>query len=553
MEKGAINDEAEVITKSGKIKPVHITATVTSFGEKQIIQGIFHDITDRKRAEEALRESEGKYRTLFEESRDAIYITTRDGGFIDINQSGLDLFGYTREDIIGLNALKLYVDPEDRHRFQQEIEQKGSVRDYEVKFRKKAGTEIICLLTSTLWRTSDGSILGYHGIIRDITENRKIEEELFKIEKLESIGILAGGIAHDFNNILTAILGNIALATIHIKPGDEIFERLIAAEKACLQGKNLTRQLLTFSKGGAPVKKTVSITELIRDSVNFSLRGSDARCEFSISDDLWPVEVDEGQINQVISNLIINADHAMPEGGIIKVRAENMTVAARQYPPLKDGRYVKISIEDQGVGIPKENLQKIFDPFFTTKQDGSGLGLATTYSIIKNHGGYITVESDLGAGTTFHIYLQASHKRIPKKKAAEEKPLVGKGRILLMDDEEMVRNVAGKMLGHIGYEVEFAGDGDKAIELYKEAKESGHPFDAVIMDMTIPGGIGGKEAIKKLLEIDPDVKAIVSSGYFSDPIMSEFKRYGFRNVLAKPYRIKELTETLRKVITEVGK
>jgi PAS domain S-box-containing protein len=399
-----------------------------------------------------------------------------------------------------------------------------------------------------------GNIIGVVLVFRDITEQRKMEQELQKIQKLESIGILAGGIAHDFNNILTAILGNISLAKMEANPGDEIYERLVEAEKASLQAKNLTQQLLTFSKGGAPIKKTESITEVIKDSAEFALRGSNVKCEFFLPNDIWPVEVDKGQISQVINNLIINADQAMPGGGIIKVRVENLVVtspplegqgwvSAEHAIPLKDGKYVKIEIEDEGIGIPKEYLPKIFDPYFTTKQKGSGLGLATSYSIIKRHDGYIAVESELGVGTTFYIYLPASSKQI-----LTERPILGKGRILVMDDEKVVRDVTGILLKHIGYDVEFAKDGVEAIELYKKAEESKQPFDAVIVDLTVQGGMGGEQMIKKLLEIDPNVKAIVSSGYSTDAIMSNFKQYGFSGVVAKPYRIAELSETLYKVI-----
>jgi CheY-like chemotaxis protein len=375
-----------------------------------------------------------------------------------------------------------------------------------------------------------------------------MEEELLRVEKLESIGILAGGIAHDFNNILTAILANIALAKMHPNAVDQSFERLVKAEKAALRAKDLTQQLLTFSKGGTPIKKTVSIAELIKESTSFALRGSNVRCEFSILDDLWPVEVDEGQMSQVINNLIINADQAMPEGGIIKVSAENMTVGAEEVLPLREGKYVKISIDDQGIGIPEEHLQKIFDPYFTAKQKGSGLGLATTYSIIKRHDGYITVDSKLGVGTTFYIYLPASEKELLTKKDTEEIPLVGKGKILVMDDEEMIRDAGGGILSHLGYEVEFARDGAEAIEIYKQAKESDQPFDVVIIDLTIPGAMGGKEAIQKLLVIDPEIKAIVSSGYSNGSIITDFKQYGFSAILPKPYEVKELSKTLHTLI-----
>ncbi len=382
---------------------------------------------------------------------------------------------------------------------------------------------------------------------------KQLGEERQKIEKLESIGTLAGGIAHDFNNILTGIMGNIGLAKRHVQPKSKAGERLVEAEKASLRARDLTQQLLTFARGGAPIKKLVSIAELIQDSTTFALRGSNVRCEFSLVDDLWSAEIDEGQINQVITNLVINADEAMPEGGILNIGAKNRVVKTRSALPLPEGNYVEITIEDHGVGISKEHLSKIFDPYFTTKQKGSGLGLSSAYSIVKNHSGYITARSKLGVGTTFHIYLPASEKPIPvEKEAVAETAVAGKGRILVMDDEEVIRQLLESELTDVGYEVELTVDGAEAIEQYRKAKESGQPFDAVILDLTVPGGLGGKDVIRKLLEIAPDVKAIVSSGYSTDPIMADFKDYGFRGVVAKPYKMEQLEKTLRSLLRETG-
>ena len=395
-------------------------------------------------------------------------------------------------------------------------------------------------------KDENGKIIGVVLVFRDVSEKRRIEQELMKADKLNSLGILAGGIAHDFNNILTAILGNIILAKEFTRPGEKIYERLIEAEKASLRAKGLAQQLLTFSSGGAPIKKTMFISELLKESALFALSGSNVQCEFSISNNLWAVEIDEGQINQAINNLIINAIQSMPEGGRIKLTAENVTVSEGE----KKGRYVKISIVDQGIGIPKEHLPKIFEPYFTTKQKGSGLGLAIVYSIIKKHDGYIEVETELGVGTTFKVYLPASLKNVFVRKGLKEKIQTGKGKILVMDDEELVRKVIGEMLVFLGYEVEFAKEGIEAIELYKKAKAQGQPFDAIIMDLTIPKGMGGKETINKLLEIDPTVKAIVSSGYSTDPVMTEFTKYGFKGFIIKPFKIKELGEVLYRVIME---
>ncbi|MBI5047883.1 MAG: response regulator [Deltaproteobacteria bacterium] len=271
------------------------------------------------------------------------------------------------------------------------------------------------------------------------------------------------------------------------------------------------------------------------------------RCEYSTSGNIWPVEIDAGQINQVLHNLIINAEQAMPDGGVINMRCENIDVDENSLI-LKKGRYVKLSVQDNGIGIPEENVNRIFDPYFTTKEHGSGLGLAISYSIIKKHDGLIAVESKLGKGTTFYIYLPASDKKITKSNKLEEKLYTGKEKILVMDDEALIRELLNELLSHIGYAVELAKDGSETIEKYRKAVKSGCPFDAVIMDLTIPGGIGGKEAIKQLLEIDPNTKAIVSSGYSNDPIMAEYKNYGFKGVVAKPYDLKKLSDILHNVI-----
>jgi nitrogen-specific signal transduction histidine kinase/CheY-like chemotaxis protein len=388
-------------------------------------------------------------------------------------------------------------------------------------------------------------IIGAVVVFRDVTDKWKTEQDMLKADKLESIGTLAEGIAHDFNNLLTGILGNISLANLNTNSG-KISRNLSDAEKATLRARDLTNQLLTFANGAAPIKKIASIGEVLKETTTFTLSGSRVGCDFSIPDNLWAVRVDETQMSQVFNNIVINAIQAMPEGGVIKILAENVTKSKESALPLKEGKYIKISIEDQGVGIPTEHFQKIFDPYFTTKEKGSGLGLATSYFIVKNHNGYITAESKAGIGTIFNIYLPAYPKKIltGKKKKKKEKYITGEGKILVMDDEEIIREVFRSALTAIGYKVTVAKDGAEAIELYKKAKTSEHPFDAVIMDLTIPGGMGGKETIQKLRELDPDIKAIVSSGYSKDPIMSNFRKYGFKGVIPKPYKLETISATL---------
>jgi len=520
-------------------------------GELLGYRGADTDITERKKAEEAMRESGIRFRELADLLPQTVFETDEKGKLTFANRNAFNAFGYTQEDFDrGLDTPHMLI-PEDRSRAKENIqrvlngESLGGI-EYTAQ-RKDGSTFPVIIYVSHI--IHENKPMGMRGIIIDITGRKRMEEELRKAGKLESIGILAGGIAHDFNNILTGVIGNISLAKMYAEPESEIFKTLKDAEVASLRAKDLTHQLLTFSRGGVPVKETASIVEIIKDTVRFTLRGSNVQCKFSIPDDLWSVEIDISQINQVIDNLIINADQAMPERGLIKVSAENITMGEERSLPLKKGKYVEITVEDGGLGISEEHLQSIFDPYFSTKQKGSGLGLAISYSIIKNHGGYITVESKLSVGTTFYIYLPASMEAIKVGKEGKEGFIPGEGRVLLMDDEEGVRNVVGRMLKVIGYEREFAKDGARAIEMYEQAKESGKPFDVVIMDLTVPGGMGGKEATPKLLSINPGVKVIVSSGYFNDPVMAHFKRHGFSGVITKPYNIVELSKILHNVIT----
>jgi len=559
LKKGkAVGIDAKFKRKDGSIFDGHLkmSAFDPSFPEKRAVATL-SNITWRKEAEAKLAAERERLAVTLRSIGDGVICTDAAGRIALMNRIAEELTGWSEQEAMGrpLNEVFNIINEKTRERCDnpvKEVLESGGVVGLanHTVLVSKDGTERILADSGAPIRNKDGEIIGVVLVFRDVTEGRKMEEELQKIEKIESIGILAGGIAHDFNNILMGILGNITLAKMNIGSDDKVIEKLTEAERASLRAKGLTQQLLTFSKGGAPIKKTASIRELLKDSVSFALRGSNVRCEFFLSENLWPVEVDEVQITQVINNLVINAQQAMPEGGIINVRAENTVVEKEYGLPLKEGKYIKISIEDQGLGISDEHLCRVFDPYFTTKQKGSGLGLTIAYSITKNHDGYISVESKLGEGTRFDIYLPASDKKIVKKEAVEEILPAGKGRILLMDDEQIVLDVAREMLESLGYEVKCTRDGAEAIEMYKNAKESGNAFDAVIMDLTIPGGMGGKEAIKKLLELDPDVKAIVSSGYSNDPVMADFRKYGFRAVVAKPYRTKEVGEVIHKTITE---
>ncbi len=523
---------------------VERTAELAAINEE-----LLTDIAERKKAEEALWKSETILRRVFEAIPDMVAVLDRDLRIVHSNWQG----GYEYvEEALRSSCPRCYdayypeqgIPCEECHA--RSVFQSGKPVTAD-KYNPRVG-----LLEVRAFPVFDdaGEVVMVVEYLRNITEHRRLEEELRRAHKLESLGVLAGGIAHDFNNLLTGILGNISMAKLTMAPGDRGLTGMDNAEKATLRARDLTQQLLTFSQGGAPVKRTASIEQIVMDSASFVLRGSNVKCEFAVPEAVWPVEVDEGQMNQVINNLIINADQSMPDGGIIETRIENLTVGANDIPGAKEGRYVRISIGDRGGGIPKENLQKIFDPYFTTKLKGSGLGLATVYSIMKSHDGHIRVESKVGEGSTFHLYLPASERDLPALGRPEEKRVAGSGRVLVMDDEEIIREVACGMLSHFGYEVAVCGEGGEALALYQEAMGAGAPFSAVIMDLTIPGGMGGKETMKRLLEIDAGAVGIVSSGYCNDPILARHRDYGFRGVVTKPYNMDELGNVLDELLNE---
>lgn len=515
---------------------------------------IFSDISERKRIEEALREAQEKYRNIIENAVEGIFQTTIEGKVLMVNPAYANIFGYDSPQEM-MNAVKdirqVYFDPEQRSEAIRLLKEKGVLKGFEGKAYRKDGEIFWFSSNARTVLDAQGHPLYLEGSLEDISQRKDMEGKILQAQKLESLGILAGGIAHDFNNILTAILGNISLAKSLDESKEQLIKRLTEAEKASLRASELAQQLLTFSKGGAPIKRVVSIQRIIEHSVQFALTGSNVQSELFFQEGLWPAEVDEGQISQVIQNLIINAQQAMPSGGRIRIEAKNLSIEenAGQNMGLRKGDYLLILIQDQGSGISKDHLSKIFDPYFTTKQKGTGLGLSISYSIIQRHQGYITAESNPGGGTTFFIYLPASPgAHISPEKSQGEALTRGKGRVLVMDDEESVLNLAGEVLKNLGYEVELVKNGIEAVEIYKRARATGRSFALVITDLTVPGDIGGVETLRRLKEIDPHVDVIVSSGYSNDPAMANFKAFGFSGCLKKPYRVFEVSETLREVL-----
>lgn len=447
--------------------------------------------SERDRAEAALKESEDLFRDMSDSLPQTVFEMDERGTFTYVNRTGLEMFGYSPEDFAaGLNVLDIMV-PEDHQKALDAMAKRmrGEHRGYieYTALRKDGSTFPMSVHSAPVTRNNRPT--GLRGIAIDISEHKLLEDELLKTQKLESLGILAGGIAHDYNNILTAILGNIALTRKRCAADEQASRLLGEAEKASLHAKDLTKQLVTFSKGGKPIKRTTSLEPTIRDATGFALRGAAVKSRFHFEDSLWPVEADAGQLGQVFHNLIINACQAMPRGGLVTVEARNAEISPSDGLPIAQGRYVFVTVQDQGTGIAEEHLSKIFDPYFTTKRVGSGLGLAVTYSIITNHNGHIFVRSKPGEGTVFMIALPASGRPFAEERTAPDVSPSGSGRVLIMDDEDMVRNVAGGMARELGYEVEFARDGAEAVQKYQQAAEDGKPFDAVIMDLTIPGGM----------------------------------------------------------------
>ncbi len=518
------------------------------------------DISERKKNEKILQAEKERLSVTLRSIGDGVITTNTEGRVVLLNKVAEELCGWTNEEAVGKPSSTIF----------NIINEKTGQKCVSPVQRVIEFGRIIGLANHTALVAKDGSIraiadsgapirndrseiIGVVLVFRDVTHEKRIEEELLKVRKLEAVGVLAGGIAHDFNNILSAILGNIELASHEVaKSKGRAIALLSDARKATRRAAKLTEQLLTFSKGGDPLKEVTALPELITESAGFVLHGSRVACKYVFPQHLWMADVDSGQIGQVIQNITLNAKHAMPEGGTVTIECSNVQDAASEaLLSVNKGNYVCITIDDTGVGIPKEILDKIFDPYFTTKQEGSGLGLAICHSIINKHDGYLLVHSSPGQGTTFTLYLPA----IPVEKSILEEideqkasPAAKAARVMVMDDEKMLRDVAAAQLAVLGHEAIPVSDGEQAINRYQELLDGGTPVDLVIMDLTVPGGMGGQEAAEKLLRIDPAAKIIVSSGYSNDPAMANYKDYGFCAAVAKPFDLQQLSSVITSVL-----
>lgn len=547
--------EWQPVRADGSPFDVEITLSRLEVDGNMRLQAIVRDITERRRAEDALRQSEARFRDLAESLPLTVFEVDLQHRFTYLNRAALETFGYSQQEFdAGLNIIQM-VAPGDRDRALEVITHRltGNVDGYReyLGLRKNGTTFPVTVASNPILR--DGRPVGLRGIVSDLSERKRLEEELLKSQKLESIGTLAGGIAHDFNNLLQGIFGYISMAKLTIDQREKSLAMLEQAEKALHQSVNLTSQLLTFSKGGKPVKKVMDLRPVIENAVKFSLSGSRVSYDLSFGVDLYKVDADEGQIGQVVQNIVMNAEQSMPLGGRIEIAARNVPPARAAGLSLTaaDGM-VEIMVRDQGMGIPPEHLPRIFDPYFTTKEKGSGLGLATSYSIIRNHGGRIDVSSVMRKGSTFTITLPATRAaQEPTVSASAECAGRRTCRVLVMDDEPIVRVVAGELLRELGHDAEFAEHGDSAIEKYRRAMEENRPFDVVILDLTIRGGMGGMDTLRKLKEIDPGVKAVVSSGYSDDDVVATYRQHGFCAFLKKPYDMKELGRILDDVIAQI--
>ncbi len=555
-----LDGELTVATFDGEERRVHFRWSLPMLGGKPDYawtQLVMLDVSGIKQVEEALAAERERLIVTLRAMAEGVITTDTDGAIQFINEAAERITGWTEGAAVGRSV-------EDVCPLRNERTQAGVSVPVVEALR---GTQVVELPPHTVLVHRQGVVCVVEGrcapiydpqarpvgtvlVLRDITQRARLEAELLRASKLESVGVLAGGIAHDFNNLLTVIMGNLTLAMLDAQVMAAAGKWLEEAERGALRARELTGQLLTFAKGGEPVRQAVSLLEVVHEAAAFALHGSSVRCDISDAAGLWPANADQGQIGQVVQNLVLNAVQAMPDGGVVRIGLQNEELDGDAVRAVSRGRYLRLTIADSGTGIRQEHLGRIFDPYFTTKQTGNGLGLATVYSIIRKHEGHVEVESELGRGTTFRIWLPAATEIQPLAEAEIELAAPKTGRILFMDDEEAIREMTCALLTRLGFSVTAVNDGAAVVKTYKAAKQVCKPFDVVMMDLTVPGGMGGREAMQELLKFDPQVKGIVSSGYSSDPVMADYQEFGFRARVAKPYRVQDLSKALRSVLAE---
>lgn len=540
LKKGEIvKVERNLTRKDSSVVPIEMNSRMLPDGT---LQAVVRDNSERIRMKQDLEDLLGRQKVIIDAAFEAVFISIK-GVCVGQNRRAEEIFGYTEEEAIGKPGTD-WIIPEERNRVMQKM-LSGYEGSYETVGLRKDGSEFPAEIQARM-TTYKGEAARVTAL-RDITLRKKAENDLLTIQKLESVGALAGGLAHDLNNILTGLFGNLSLAKIQLNSADPAYNFIFKAEESLTRFTHITNKLLTFSKGGQPVIESVGLAELVEEVVNFDLAGSNVIPVLDTDQQLWNANVDIGQIQQVISNLVINANQAMPNGGNLYISLANFDNTSGVILNLAPGLYVKVTIRDEGDGVEPENLINIFDPYFSTKQNGSGLGLTSVHSIISQHDGLITVASEVGHGTVFKIYLLASEENTPKNEKWIEGKVKGikkQYKILLVDDDKEVCTVCSSLLQSLNCSVVIANNCIQAVDRFIEAKNQNQPFDIAILDLTIPGESGGAETVKQLFQIDQKTKMIVSSGYSDNPVMANFKEYGFSAILAKPYTIEKLVEVL---------
>lgn len=549
--KGEVTDTViPMRLRSGEVRWMSFHARVLKIGDRPAIMSAQVDVTDRVRSERRLSESEEKFFKAFMNAPISMAITSvATKKLIDVNLQFEKLTGYARDELIGRTTVELgLLTEEERTPAEKDILRNRSVTGYEFLLHTRDGRERQMLFNGELITLNEEKCL--LTIAQDVTDIRLAELEAIKAQRLEALGVLAGGIAHDFNNLLTGILGNITLSRELIDdPQSEAAQRLVECEKACRRAGELSHQLLTFSKGGEPHKHLINLGRFLEEVATFSLRGSNVSATVECPPELDLVEGDEGQLGQVMHNLLINAAQAMPNGGVVRVEAQNVELAPSNEHSLQPGRYVRLKVVDAGCGIPARNIDRVFDPYFTTKVQGTGLGLSTVYSIVRRHEGAVWVTSREGRGAAFTTLLPSTSHQ------AKVKPVVGKvahsgggGRVLIMDDEKMILDVAKAIVRHLGYQPTTALDGAEAVVYAKEAFKKGEPFDVALLDLTVPGGMGGEDAARLLADLSPSTLLVVSSGYNDNPLIARYAEHGFAGAIPKPYTVENVGVELKRVM-----